>query len=239
MITLYSFGRNFGLPDPSPFVTKTEVHLKMSGLPYRTDTGGFNKAPKGKLPYIDDAGTIVADSSLIRFHLEKAHGIDFDKGLAPEQKSVAWAMEKMCEEHLYWAIVHNRWIEKENFSKGPRTFFDKAPAPLRPIIIAMINRQVRNTLKAQGLGRHAPGDIYRLAEQDIDSLSAFLGAKTWFGGDHPCGSDASIWSMVTGALCPHFEGRIRTAAQRHDNLIAYRDRGMQRWYPELAAAPAT
>ena len=29
MITLYTFGPQFGLPDPSPFVTKAEILLKM------------------------------------------------------------------------------------------------------------------------------------------------------------------------------------------------------------------
>jgi len=80
MITLYTFGPNFGLPDPSPFVVKAEVLLKMAGLPYRTDTTGFKKAPKGKLPYIDDDGTIVCDSTFIRFHLEKKHHIEFRRG---------------------------------------------------------------------------------------------------------------------------------------------------------------
>jgi len=67
MITLYSFGPGFGLPDPSPFVTKAEVLLKMAELPYRTDTTGFKKAPKGKLPYIDDEGKMIADSTFIRW----------------------------------------------------------------------------------------------------------------------------------------------------------------------------
>ena len=47
MLTLYAFGPGFGLPDPSPFVTKAEVLLKMAGHPYRKDTTGFRKAPKG------------------------------------------------------------------------------------------------------------------------------------------------------------------------------------------------
>ena len=60
MLTFYAFGPGFGLPDPSPFVTKAEVLLKMAGVPYRKDTTGFNKAPKGKLPYIEDGGVHVA-----------------------------------------------------------------------------------------------------------------------------------------------------------------------------------
>jgi len=66
MITLYAFGPAFGLPDVSPFVTKVEMLLKMAGLDYRTDTKGFSKAPKGKLPYIADDGEMIADSTFIR-----------------------------------------------------------------------------------------------------------------------------------------------------------------------------
>ena len=80
MITLYAFGPGFGLPDPSPFVMKADVLLKMAGMPYRVDLSGLSRAPKGKLPYIDDDGTIVADSTFIRRHLEQGRGIDFDRG---------------------------------------------------------------------------------------------------------------------------------------------------------------
>src|SRR5262249_38821390 len=79
MITLYTFGPAFGLPDPSPFVTKAEVLLKMAGLSYHTDTNGLQKAPKRKLPYIDDDGERIADSTFIRWHIEKKYGIDLDR----------------------------------------------------------------------------------------------------------------------------------------------------------------
>ena len=39
MITLFGFGAGFGLPEMSPFVTKTEVQLRMAGLPYRHFSG--------------------------------------------------------------------------------------------------------------------------------------------------------------------------------------------------------
>jgi hypothetical protein len=49
IITLYTFGPFFGLPDGSPFVTKTMLLLKFAGLEYSEDRGGYGKAPKGKL----------------------------------------------------------------------------------------------------------------------------------------------------------------------------------------------
>ncbi len=110
MITLYVAGPLFpGLPDPSPFVSKAEILLKMSGLSYQTCRANFSKAPKGKIPYIADAGQTLGDTTFIRWHLEQTHGIDFDPGLTDAEKAVAWAFEKMREEHLYWAMVQPRW----------------------------------------------------------------------------------------------------------------------------------
>ena len=43
MITFYNYGSMFCLPDPSPFVTKADVLLKMSGLPYVTDARGVRE----------------------------------------------------------------------------------------------------------------------------------------------------------------------------------------------------
>jgi glutathione S-transferase len=235
MITLYTFGRRFGLPDPSPFVTKAEVLLKMSGLDYRTDKTGFNKAPKGKLPYINDEGTIVADSTFIRFHLEARHGIDFDKGLSAVDKAVAWATEKMCDDHLYWAVLDNRWMVDANFDKGPRTFFAAIPAPLRPFVVRMVRRQVRNALRGHGMGRHSRREIEQLAARDIDTLAAILGDKAWLGGTEPCGADATLWSFVSGVLCSQFPGPIRDHALGNARLLAYSERGFARWFPELQA----
>src|SRR6266480_4099965 len=144
MITLYTFGPAFGLPDPSPFVMKAEVLLKMAGLPYRTNTTGLRRAPKGKLPYIDDDGERIADSTFIRWHIEKKYGNNLDRGLSREQRATAWAYEKLAEDHLYWAVVEARWCDDANFAKGPQIFFRRIPSPLRPVVIAMIRRRVRN-----------------------------------------------------------------------------------------------
>ena len=78
MIRLYSFGSSFGVMDPSPFVVKVDVFMKMVQLPYEVIEGAENLkiAPKGKLPFIsdnDDNGeTKVADSqAIIEYLTEK------------------------------------------------------------------------------------------------------------------------------------------------------------------------
>lgn len=235
MITLYGGEPRFGLPSPSPFVSKAEILLKMSGVPYRTAPADWNKAPKGKIPYIGVDGKLLGDSTFIRFHLEEQHGAGFDKGLSASDKAVALAFENLCEEHLYWAIVHARWMDTANFDKGPRVFFNDAPAPIRPLVVAMIRRKVKRNLHGHGMGRHTRAEIERLARRDLDAISAFLGAKPFLMGAEPRGADASVWSMTAGALCRHFDTPIRDHAETLPNLIAYRDRGMQRWFPELAA----
>jgi glutathione S-transferase len=232
MITLYTFGPAFGLPDPSPFVTKAEVLLKLAGVPYETNTHGMRKSPKGKLPYLDDAGTLVADSTFIRLHLQSRYGVDFDKGLSPAERGAAWAFEKLCEDNLYWAVVHARWMDDANFERGPRHFFDSVPAPLRPLVIAVIRRQVRKSLHGHGMGRHTKAQIDELAALGIDAIAAFLGAKPYLMGDAPCGADATIFAFVASFLCTHFTTSLRGAAGKHENLVAYRDRCMKQWFPD-------
>jgi glutathione S-transferase len=236
MITLYTFGPRFGLPDPSPFVMKVEVLLKMSGLEYRCVAGGLRGAPKGKLPFIDDAGVKLGDSTLIRLHLEQRHGINFDAHLSQEHRSVAWACEKMLEDHLYWVVLHWRWIDDVSFAKGPATFFDFVPAPIRPLVRRMVRNSIRKNLHAQGLGRHSVAEISLLGKRDLDALAGILGDKPYLMGAQRCGADATVFAFVAGVLCPHFDSPLRTHAQQHGNLVAYSNRLMRELYPELAAA---
>lgn len=234
MITLYGFGPAFGLPDPSPFVLKAELLLKFAGLPYRIDTNGMFKAPKGKLPYIDDDGVKVPDSSFIRFHIESKYGFDFDAGYTAQERAIAWATEKMVEDQLYWALVHDRWMNDANFERGPKTFFKRIPAPLRGLAIFVIRRKLRGVLKGHGFGRHSREEVGRLTARVVDSLADILGQKTYLMGEAPCGADAAVTGMLAAVLCPLFDSPTRAAIERHPNLVAYRDRMFAKYYPEMA-----
>ncbi|MGH6851618.1 MAG: glutathione S-transferase family protein, partial [Methylocella sp.] len=169
-------------------------------------------------------------STFIRFHIEKKYGFDFDAGLMPEQKAAAWAVEKMCEEHLYFAMVAARWLDDANFAKGPAQFFKAVPAPLRPAVQSLIRRKVEKTLKLQGFGRHTPAEQDELAIADINALAALIEDKAFLMGDQPCGADAAVFAFVAGFLTPVFATPIRTAAEGHKNLSGYRDRILRKYF---------
>lgn len=235
MITLYTFGPLNGLPDGSPFVIKAMILLKMAGLPFQEVRGDPRKAPKGKLPYIEDDGDVISDSTFIRFHIEHKYGFDFDAGLSPHDRAVAWAIEKMCEEHLYWAQVHTMWLDDGNFERGMARYFNGLPSPLRPLVKALVRRQVVKGLKAHGFGRHAREELEKLAIRDIDALAAILGDKLFLMGASPCSVDAIVYAELAAFTNAAVESPIGLAARKYGILVDYITRMGQRYFPESQA----
>jgi glutathione S-transferase len=232
MIVLYAFGPAFGLPDPSPFVMKTEVQLKMAGVSYRFERGAPPTAPKGKVPYIQDGSERIGDSTFIRAHIETETGFDFDKGLSAGQRAEAWAIERMLEDHLYFALIHARWMDDANFAKGPAHFFDGMPEDTREAARSQARERARQNLIAHGIGRHCDDEIVQLGARSLNSLSMLLDDKSYLFGETPCGADATAFGMAASILTPFFEAPLRRRAESHANLVAYRDRMMQRYYPK-------
>jgi glutathione S-transferase len=226
MLTLYGFGPLFGLPDPSPFVLKTMTQLKMSGLPFRFEHATPQEAPKGKIPFIRDGDVVLGDSVFILDHLKRAHGVDLDAHLTPHQRSLGWAMERMLEDHLYWAIIHARWTVEENFEKGPAQFLGGMPEAVKR------ERQasVKQTLYGQGFGRHEPGEIADLASRDFAAASDLLGDKPFLFGERPCSMDATLFAFTASAATPFFDTSIRQAAENYPNLVDFQWRMMDRFY---------
>src|SRR5712671_6236693 len=224
MITLYGFGPGFGLPEISPFVTKTEVQLKMAGLAYRKERATPPASPKGQLPYIVDEGERIADSTFIRAHLEGKYGFDFDAPLNLQQRAQAWAFERMIEHHVYWALIGARWVDDENFAKGPAHFFDGAPEHRREKLREDAQFRVAENYLLSGLGRHAPDDDIDLAARSLFALSVQLGDKPYLMGDTPCGTDATAFGALAGILTPFFASQLRERAEQFQNLTAYVDR---------------
>ena len=96
MIQVYGFSPSLGLPDLSPFVVKVLAYLSMADIPYKLLAGDARKAPKGKLPYIEDGGRAIPDSSFIVEYLRKNYR-DLDAGISPADRALATAVQSMLE----------------------------------------------------------------------------------------------------------------------------------------------
>ena len=49
-------------------------------------------------------------------------------------------------------------------------------------------------------------------------------------GDRPCGADATVFGFLAQLLTPMFDTPIRTAAEKHQNLVTYRDRILAQYF---------
>jgi glutathione S-transferase len=233
-LTLYATRPGFGLPDTSPFVIKTEVQLKMAGVAYDRASAIPPQAPNGKLPFIDDHGVVISDSTFIRAHLERKYAVDLDAELDVRQRAQAWTIERLLEDHLYFAMVWFRWIDPDNFAKGPAHFADSAPEADRARMRQEIRARKTAELHAQGLGRHPPTQIAELGTRSIEALAKLLGNQPFFMGAFPSGVDATAAGMLASVATPFFDTPLRRAVEAHPNLVDYVARMMQRYYPGQA-----
>jgi len=143
----------------------------------------------------------------------------------------------MIEHHIYWALIGARWVDAENFAKGPAHFFDAVPEHLREKLREDAQLRVAENYLLSGLGRHAPDDDVDLAVRSLFALSVQLGDKAYLMGDTPCGTDATAFGALAGILTPFFASQLRERAEQFQNLTAYVDRMMLRYYPDFAWAP--
>ena len=235
MIKLYSFGQAFNLADPSPFVVKVNLHLKANSIEFEDIPSADNlqKAPKGKLPFIDDNGTIIADSSFIVEHLKQQHNADIDSWLSEKQKATAHLMSKSLEENFYWCIVHSRWICQDTWPTVRAQFFDSMPFPLNKIVPIVAHKRVRNNIKGHGLGRHSDEEIMGIAKRTLESLSILLGNKPFYFGDKISSLDICVYAMVANLTQSNIDNEMSTMAREFKNLVAFTTRIKNEYYPEL------
>lgn len=233
MIKLFQFEPAFGLPNASPFCMKVETYLRMAGLPFEiapSSLADFKNAPKGKMPYIQDQGQYLADSSFIVEHLKKRYGNALDDWLGTEQAAVALAFQRMMEENLYWVAVYIRWVEPAGWALTQQAFFGKLPVPVKWLLPPLARRGMLKQLHGHGMGRHSQQEVYAIGRRDITALAEFLGDKAYFMGAQPCSLDAVAYAFLANLIWPPVESTLKQHALQYPQLPAYCERMRQRYY---------
>jgi glutathione S-transferase len=235
-IRLHKFGEAWGIADPSPFCLKLESFLRESKIAYELvpfeGRRSFAKAPKGKLPFIEDEdGTIVGDSTLIIERLSRQHDIDMDAPLDDRQRCISLAFRRMLDEHLYWVGVYSRWLDEAGWPIIRRALFAGIPGAIRPFTAALARRKIAAALRAQGTGRHSREEIYALGREDVCALSGLLGDDAYFFAmDRPTLLDLWTHAFVAEIIAPPIDSPLKRATLAFVNLTAHYQRLQARLY---------
>jgi glutathione S-transferase len=235
-VKLYKFGEVWGLADPSPFCVKVESFLRETNIAFEVvpfdPRRSFAKAPKGKLPFIEDEdGAVVGDSSLIIARLSQQHDIDMDAPLDDGQRCISVAFRRMLDEHLYWVGVYCRWFDEPGWTVIRQSFFAGLPWPIRPFAMALARRRMAGALRAQGIGRHSREEIYALGSEDLQALSRLLGEDTYFFAvNRPTLLDLWAHAFVAEIVAPPIDSSLKRAALALPNLTDHFHRLQARLY---------
>jgi glutathione S-transferase len=162
---------------------KLETYLRMTGMPFEiVPNASLAKAPKGKMPYIEDQGRVIGDSGLIIDYLKATYGDPLDQWLTPSECAVALAFQHLMEEHLYWIGVYSRWVEPEGWKIIREAFFRGLRPPLKWIVPELARRTLKRELHDHGLERHRRDEIYQLGQADTTAIADFLGRNHFSWG---------------------------------------------------------
>ena len=237
-IKLFQFPRMFGIPNLSPFCCKLETWLRIAGIPYEVvDTPDPRKAPKGKLPFIEDAGTRIANSSFIMDYLVRTRGVDPDAGLDISQRTTALLIQRTLEEHYAFVVLYTHFIRPAGWQHTHVTF-DAAPAIVRPLVRTIVRGRMKRLLWTQGILRHSDEDIVESALRDWSAVLTMLGKKRFFFGDEPTGVDAIVFGALATSVLTPIKSPIRDFLRSQSACVAYTERMLARFFPEFATAPS-
>lgn len=232
-IRLFQFPRMFSIPNLSPFCSKLETWLRIAGVPYEVvDTPDPRTAPKGKLPFIEDGGLRMGDSSLIVAHLRSTRGTDPDAGLGPSQRATALLVQRTLEEHYAFVILYTHFIREQGW-RHTRATFDRVPAFVRPAVARMVRGRMRNILWFQGLLRHSDAEILEFGLQDWRAVLKVMSDGPFFFGDEPSGVDAIVFATLATTILTPIESPIRDYLASRPACVGYVERMRSRFFPEL------
>ena len=232
MIKLISFPAVYNVKTGTPFGLKLMALLKLADLPYeleyQTDP---RKAPAKKFPLIVDDGKTLADSHFIKLHLEKKYGIDFDEGLSVEERARSLALVRMLEEHLYWCMMYDRWVDENNWPRFKATVFKDLPPVIGGFIAKQIRKQTIRDCHGQGVSRHSRDSVMALGLEDLKALEVFLGDKNFLFGDRPTSADASAAAFLAFNLNKEFPNPLYEFCSGSPSLSAYAAKTEAMFFP--------
>jgi len=232
-VYFYSFGDFYERPHASPFCLKLETYLIMNNIPYEKIVGV--EGPIQKWPWIIFNDDVVSDSSVIVEFLEKK--LNIRDPYSEEELAKGHAVQRMLEEHFYWVIITDRWIDERNWPTVRDHYFKALHVLLRTIVANYLIRPgVINSWKGCGVGRLPAESREKRANKDIVAVAALLGNKKFLLGEKPSSFDTSVFAFIDSVLAKNVRSKTKEVVLKYPKLVAYVNRLYQLYWPGFASA---
>jgi glutathione S-transferase len=238
----------WGLQSVSPFCLKLDSFLQITGIAHQACTASTPfPGPKKKAPWIEYGSRAMGnskmgdhkmgDSGLIIQFLMNEFDADPDKHLDSAQRGHSTAIQRLIEEHLYWAMVYDRWQRDDNWPVLKNSVLGDIPAPIRSILAPLARRSVTKQLAGHGMGLHHEDEIAAFAQADIAALAAMVGPGPFTFGDQVSMADAVIYSLLANIRYTGFASPMKAMIDAHPGLVSLLENFQARVYPESTAGP--
>ena len=155
--------------------------------------------------------------------------ISFSSKLGPREKSISRAFRSLLEDHFYWILVYDRYVENEG--KHLKQFCPQIDENYRIAAVQKIKKQCFN----QGISRHSKGDIQKMGIEDLQSISNYLGSKVFFmDTENPTEIDFVLFGFLSCILYTLPEDSVFRilVEKRLGNLLQFTNRMKNNFYPD-------
>jgi glutathione S-transferase len=184
------------------------------------------------VPFIEDDGVRMGDSSLIIDHLVRTRGVNPDARLDAAQRATALLAQRTLEEHYAFVILYTHFIRDAGWQHMKSAF--KVPAFVRPLISRLARRQMRKILYMQGVLRHSDDEIMEAARRDWQAILPLMSDGPFFFGAEPASVDAILFGTLATSVLTPVPSPVRDFLKAQPKLVAYTERMKARFFPEFA-----
>lgn len=176
--------------------------------------------PVGKVPVLEHAGNIVADSSDICRYLNRVFPDPPIYPESPRDRALCHFLEDWADESLYFFEIWFRFALDDNAAEWSRRTSHSEPPLFRRVAERALPTLMRNLLRAQGLGRREPEQVLAEFTRHIGALAHWLDGD-WLLGDRLSVADIAVYAQLA---CAADTGEGATVLADHAGVMAWMER---------------
>src|SRR5262249_46734354 len=153
--------------------------------------------------------------------------------LNTSQRAISLLVQRTREEH-YASVLAYSPLARDEGLRHPGARFDSMPATVRPLVARALLGQINKLLWHQGILRHSAQEVLECGLRVWRAVVTVMGDGPFFFGAEPAGVDAIVFGALAASLLTPIESPIRDFLKSQPAVVAYADRMLARFFPELA-----